>query len=157
MSSSVWLLTRSRPSNSTLPRTRCNGASHGSAGHSTTRLAARSLPKSDIGPSELVVNLIGALPPAHALHATEQRVCNLPWFPRILSGVPSTRLASYRQGGEAGSASSAAHLSLSPTGRTPSPAPSARGQSRQMTDASARRSLVLTTIWRRTQRYLPNL
>ena len=30
-SRTVWLLTRSKPSNSTLPRTRCNGASHGSA------------------------------------------------------------------------------------------------------------------------------
>ena len=31
MSRRVWLLTRSKPSNSNLPRTRCNGASHGSA------------------------------------------------------------------------------------------------------------------------------
>jgi hypothetical protein len=32
MSKRAWLLTRSMPSKSTLPRKRCNGASHGSVG-----------------------------------------------------------------------------------------------------------------------------
>ena len=47
MSSTVWVLTRSTPSNSTLPRTRCNGASQGSAGVSSSALAAFSFPNSD--------------------------------------------------------------------------------------------------------------
>jgi len=70
MSSNVWLLTRSRPSNSTLPRARCKGASHGSAGVSSSAIASLNRPIIDICALSLPTSLAalrGSTPPLRVL------------------------------------------------------------------------------------------
>src|SRR5258708_31224724 len=47
MSRRVWLLTLSKPSDSTLPRTRCKGANQASTGATATALAASNLSRND--------------------------------------------------------------------------------------------------------------
>src|SRR5256885_14084938 len=107
MSSSVWLLTRSKPSNSTLPRTRCNGASHGSVGASNVKLATWSFSNKDTFVS------------SQGSPQIMQRALSCFCTPQ---GAPKFHLKSYLSASEAGKVSAKSGSFSAPPNQCPAPA-----------------------------------